>query len=131
MKDLFALDPNSSHGYEILRRLDSRSSLEYAQLINGYAKPGFLILSNLVIGLYFWKRRDRLNARGRRVMKWFYRVWPVLAMAWIAVFFLARVPGVWGGDIMTETAEFATLAIWMLAFPHAGMAHADTAACER
>jgi LmbE family N-acetylglucosaminyl deacetylase/Flp pilus assembly protein TadD len=116
VKRLFALDPNNSHGYEILRRLDSRTSIEYAELINGYAKPGFLLLSNIVIGLYFWKRRDRLNARGWRIMKWFYRVWPALAVVWIAVFVAARAPGVWGRDIITETAEFATLALWMIAF---------------
>lgn len=116
VRELFALDPNNPHGYEVLRRLDSRNSVEYAQLINGYAKPAFLLISNIVVGLYFWKRRDRLSARGRNVMKWFYRIWPALALGWIAVFVLVRVPGMWWGDIMTETAEFATLAVWMIAF---------------
>ena len=115
-KALFALDPNNTRAYTILRKLDARNIIDYSLFLNAYAKPAFLLVSNIVIGIYFWKRKDRLKRRTHRMMGIVYQIWPVLAVLWLCMFLIARVTGLWGTDLLTEIAEFATLVVWVIAF---------------
>ncbi len=116
VKSLFAIDPNNSYGYEILRRIEQRQSIDYAAVLDNYAKPVFLILSNIVIGIYFHGRKDRLRLRGGPYWRVTYYVWPVLALLWLVMFIAANVSGMTRVIGYTEIAEFATMLAWMLAF---------------
>lgn len=116
LKALFGLDPNSMRGFDILRRLDARNSIDYAAIINGYAKPAFLLTSNIIVGLYFWRKRERFRMRSHPLMMCVYRLWPVLAALWIMLFLLARTTGFPQGEMMTGIAEFGTMVVWMIAF---------------
>jgi LmbE family N-acetylglucosaminyl deacetylase/tetratricopeptide (TPR) repeat protein len=116
VKLLFAIDPNNTFGYEILRRIEQRQSIDYAAFVDNYAKPVFLILSNLVIGLYFHGRKDTLQLRGGPYWRIAYYVWPALALLWLVIFVVANVSGMITVIGFTEVAELATLLAWMFAF---------------
>jgi LmbE family N-acetylglucosaminyl deacetylase/tetratricopeptide (TPR) repeat protein len=116
LKDLFAVDPNNAYGYDILRRLESRNRIDYAAIIDGYAKPVVLLLSNLIIGYYFWRRKERLAKRSPYLARFMYILWPALAGLWGVLFLVSRATGLWGTNIITGAAEFGTVLVWMVAF---------------
>jgi LmbE family N-acetylglucosaminyl deacetylase/tetratricopeptide (TPR) repeat protein len=116
VKALFTIDPNNMYGFDILRRIELRQSVDYAALVDVYAKPLFLVLSNVVIALYFRSRKDRLRRRGGPYWRLAYYVWPVLALLWLGIFLITRTAGISYFAGFTEIAEFVTLIVWMLAF---------------
>jgi LmbE family N-acetylglucosaminyl deacetylase/tetratricopeptide (TPR) repeat protein len=116
VRALFSLDPNSTSAYQILRRVEARQSMDYAAVVNNYAKPVFLILSNVVLGLYFRSRKERLRKHGGRYWRVAYYAWPVLAGVWLIIFLVAANTGFARVVGLPEVAEFTTLVVWMVAF---------------
>ena len=116
VRQIFALDPNNVKAYGILRRLERRNSTDYATFINEYGKPAFLIISNLVIALYFYRRRQRLKNRGHRTLNLVFQLWPAFAVVWAGLYLVARFVGGWNMSAATEVVEFATMLLWMVAF---------------
>ena len=116
LRDLFALDPDNPRGYDILRRLEARHAMSYSTIVNGYAKPAFLLASNVIVGMYFWRRRHRLTMRSHFLVRCIYSIWPLLATTWGVLLVFTGATGWIGAEVMTQVAEFGTLTIWTIAF---------------